>query len=142
MTYNVSSGTLSLYTTTVIPSNFNTYFMHVISGGRPSSAQSHQRLNGSASGSRSLQDMQTELLRRTYRGVTAQSDESFSGLDAQQRATMPYSSTSHYLRQAHGFEKPKSAADPPPSGLCCIIDHLQSGIVQSCGRVHKILLLY
>ena len=87
------------------------------SGGRPASAQGHHQLNGSASGSRTLQDMQTELLRRTYRGVTAQSDELFTGLDAQHRATMPYSSTSHFLRQAHGFEKPKSA-DPPPSGVC------------------------
>jgi len=87
------------------------------SGGRPASAQGHHQLNGSASGSRTLQDMQTELLRRTYRGVTAQSDESLTGLDAQHRATMPYSSTSHFLRQAHGFEKPKSA-DPPPSGVC------------------------
>jgi len=83
----------------------------VFLGGRPLSAQGHACLNGS----RTLQSMQTDLLRRTYRGVTAQSDESFTGLDAQQRATMPYSSTSHFLRQAHGFEKPKPS-DPPPSG--------------------------
>lgn len=78
--------------------------------------QGHERLNGS----RTLQDMQTELLRRTYRGVTSQSDESFTGLDAQQRATMPYSSTSHYLRQAHGFEKPRNT-DPPPSGILAFV---------------------
>jgi len=47
--------------------------------------------------------------------VMSQSDESFSGLDPQQHASMPYGSTSHYLRQAHGFEKPK-LSDPPPSG--------------------------
>ena len=80
-------------------------------GGRPPSAQSHQRLNGS----QTLQGMQTDLLRRTYRGITSQSDESFTGLDAHQRAMMPYTSTSHYLREVHGLEKPKSS-DPPPSG--------------------------
>ena len=91
--------------------------MCVTNLGRPSSAQGHQRLNGTAS--RSLQSMQTEMLRRTYRGVTSQKDESFTGLDAQQRATMAYGSTSHFLRQAHGFEKPKSS-DPPLSGFDCL----------------------
>jgi len=73
-------------------------------------------LNGSVSGSRSLQEMQSELLRKTYRGLTSQSNESFTGLDAKQRATMPYGSTTHYLRQIHGLEKPPKAADPPLTG--------------------------
>ena len=85
------------------------------SGGRPASAASgHHAVNGS----RSLQEMQSEQLRKTYRGLTSHSNESFTGLDAKQRATMPYSSTTHYLRQVHGLEKPPKSSDPPLTGVC------------------------
>ena len=52
----------------------------------------------------------TDTLRRTGVGITAetgkQNMESFSGLSKSQMKSMGYSSTSHYLRQKAGTERP------------------------------------
>jgi hypothetical protein len=75
---------------------------------RASSAQGRKSNGSAAAGQRSLQEMQTELLLRTYRGRT----ESFTGLDSKQKSNASYNSSSHFLRQTFGFEREKTSDLP------------------------------